>query len=236
MAAARLSRVMGRRPRRSPARSCRRSASRSARKPPKTWDGGWAKEATVAEFPVSEKLAGVLMQLDARRAARAALARQCRRMGLRDQGPVPRHHHRPAGPLRDRRLRARRRLVLPARPRPLDPGHRPRGLPVRPRLRQRLLLRVRHLQHQRLARPHAARGAGEELRRAGRDLREFPQERGLHRQGPGAAAAARRSRARLAQRGAAHPPLPPAGAAARDVSRRHDAAGVASASSRSPPR
>ncbi len=29
----------------------------------KTWDGGWAKEATVAEFPVSEKLAGVLMQL-----------------------------------------------------------------------------------------------------------------------------------------------------------------------------
>jgi oxalate decarboxylase len=30
---------------------------------PKTWTGGWAKEATVAEFPVSEKLAGVLMSL-----------------------------------------------------------------------------------------------------------------------------------------------------------------------------
>ena len=29
----------------------------------KTWTGGWAKEETVAEFPVSEKLAGVLMQL-----------------------------------------------------------------------------------------------------------------------------------------------------------------------------
>src|SRR5688572_14167113 len=29
----------------------------------KAWDGGWSKEATVAEFPVSEKLAGVLMQL-----------------------------------------------------------------------------------------------------------------------------------------------------------------------------
>jgi len=29
----------------------------------KTWDGGWAKEATVAEFPVSQKLAGVLMSL-----------------------------------------------------------------------------------------------------------------------------------------------------------------------------
>ena len=25
---------------------------------PKTYDGGWAKEATVAEFPVSERLAG----------------------------------------------------------------------------------------------------------------------------------------------------------------------------------
>jgi len=31
--------------------------------PVKTYDGGWAKEATVAEFPVSEELAGVLMQL-----------------------------------------------------------------------------------------------------------------------------------------------------------------------------
>ena len=66
----------------------------------------------------------------ARRAARAALARQRRRMGLRHQGPLPRHHHRPAGPFRDRRLRCRRRLVLPARPRPLDPGPRPRRLPV----------------------------------------------------------------------------------------------------------
>jgi oxalate decarboxylase len=30
---------------------------------PKSWNGGWAKEATVAEFPVSENLAGVLMSL-----------------------------------------------------------------------------------------------------------------------------------------------------------------------------
>ena len=30
---------------------------------PKTWEGGWAKQATVTEFPVSEKLAGVLMSL-----------------------------------------------------------------------------------------------------------------------------------------------------------------------------
>lgn len=31
--------------------------------PVKNYDGGWAKEATVAEFPVSQKLAGVVMQL-----------------------------------------------------------------------------------------------------------------------------------------------------------------------------
>jgi oxalate decarboxylase len=30
---------------------------------PKTWDGGWAKEATVAQFPVSQAIAGVLMSL-----------------------------------------------------------------------------------------------------------------------------------------------------------------------------
>ena len=30
---------------------------------PKTWDGGWAKEATVTQFPVSQALAGVLMSL-----------------------------------------------------------------------------------------------------------------------------------------------------------------------------
>ncbi|MET0867397.1 MAG: cupin domain-containing protein [Pseudorhodoplanes sp.] len=33
--------------------------------PLQTYDGGWSKEATVANFPVSEKLAGVLMQLAA---------------------------------------------------------------------------------------------------------------------------------------------------------------------------
>jgi oxalate decarboxylase len=30
---------------------------------PKSWDGGWAKEATVAQFPVSQAIAGVLMSL-----------------------------------------------------------------------------------------------------------------------------------------------------------------------------
>ena len=30
---------------------------------PKSWDGGWAKEATVKEFPVSQSIAGVLVSL-----------------------------------------------------------------------------------------------------------------------------------------------------------------------------
>jgi oxalate decarboxylase len=33
------------------------------KQPPKAYDGGWAKEATVAEFPVSQAIAGVLMAL-----------------------------------------------------------------------------------------------------------------------------------------------------------------------------
>ena len=66
-----------------------------------------------------------------------------------------------------------------------------------------------------------------DLRRAGADLRQFSQTRGLHRQGTGAAAAAGRSGAGLAQRRRAHPPLSAAGAAAGDVSGRHQSAGVA---------
>src|SRR5215471_12593087 len=113
---------------------------------PKTWDGGWAKEATVVDFPVSQAIAGVLMSLVPG--------------GLRDA---------------DRRLQCRRRLVFPARVRPLDPGYRLRGLPVRARLRQRIFLGIRHVQHQRLGRPYAARGAGEVFRRTGVDFANFPK-------------------------------------------------------------
>ena len=158
----------------------------------KQFDGGWAKEATVVQFPVSETLAGVLMQLDPGRAPRAPLARQRRRVGLCHRRPLPGHHHRPRQPLRDRRLRPRRRLVFSARPRPFDPGHRRQALPVPAGLRQRLLLRVRHLLDQRLGRPRPGRGAGEEFRRRGRGVRQLPQEGGLHLEGPRAAASPRR--------------------------------------------
>ena len=161
------------------------------------------------------------------RGARTALARQRGGMGLHDPRPMPRHHHRPAGPFAGRRFRSRRRLVLPARVWPFDPGHRPRGLPVRAGVRQRLLLGVRHLQHHRLDRSHPARGAGEDLRRAGGDLRQLPQARGLHRQGAGAAAAAGRSGSGRAQQRGADPPLPAAGAAPAELSGRHQSPGVA---------
>src|SRR5215831_12306943 len=106
---------------------------------------------------------------------------------------MPRHHHQPARPVADRRLQCRRRLVFPARVRPLDPGHRLRGLLVRAGVRQRIFLGIRHVQHHRLGRPHAARGAGEVFRRTGVDLRKFPQARGLYCQGTGPAAASRQS-------------------------------------------
>ncbi len=90
------------------------------------------------------------------RAPRAALARQCRRMGLCARGQLPRHHHRSGRPMRDRRFRPRRCLVFPARPRPFDPRARARHLHLPSRVRQRLFLGVRHLLDHRLARPYAA--------------------------------------------------------------------------------
>src|SRR6516225_2487246 len=141
---------------------------------PKTWEGGWAKQATVAEFPVSEKLAGVLMSLKP-----GALRELHWHANAAEWAYVIKGQCRitvtAAGSYRDRRLRSRRRLVLSARPWPFHPGHRPRGLSVSARLRQRLFLRVRHVQHHRLDRAHFARGAGEGVRRNRCDLRKLPQ-------------------------------------------------------------
>jgi hypothetical protein len=49
---------------------------------PKTYDGGWLQAATVDQFPVSQKLAGALMQL-----ARAACA-SCTGIPTRPNGPM----------------------------------------------------------------------------------------------------------------------------------------------------
>jgi len=147
---------------------------------PKRWDGGWAKEATVAEFPVSQALAGVLMSLAPGGLARTALARQRGGMGLCHKRPMPRDHHQPRRPVADRRLQCRRRLVFPARLRPFYPGHRLGRLSVRAGVRQRLFLGVRHVQHQRLDWAHAARvlakyfGGGRSRR-----LQIFPNARSI---------------------------------------------------------
>ena len=159
----------------------------------------------------------------ARRVARAALACQCRRMGLCDRRALPRHHHRSREPGRDRRFRSWRCLVFPARSRPLDPRHWSWRLHLRARLRQRLFLRVRHLLDQRLGRPHARRDARQEFRRAGSDLRQLPQERGLYRPRSGAAGTPGRSRRGHSQRAAAHPSLSLACATAGDLPRRQHA-------------
>ena len=158
---------------------------------PKSWDGGWAKEATVAEFPVSEKLAGVLMSLvpgglrelhwHANAAEWAYVIKGRCRVTTID----------PAGHSQIADFHAGDVWYFPRGFGHSIQGDRLRGLPVRARVRQRLFLRVRDFQHQRLDRAHAARGAGKEFRRAGADLRELSQTRGLHLQGTGAAAARR---------------------------------------------
>jgi oxalate decarboxylase len=98
---------------------------------PKTWDGGWAKEATVVDFPVSQAIAGVLMSLvpgglrELHWHANAAewayvIKGQCRVTTINPQGQsqIVDFH---AGDV----------WYFPARVRPLDPGHRLRGLSVR---------------------------------------------------------------------------------------------------------
>ena len=124
-------------------------------------------------------LQGHRRRVDAARAgrdARAALARHRRGMGLRHRGPLPHHRHRSAAALRETN--------------DFEPGdiwYFPRGhghsiqcLGDKPchfilDLRQRLLLRVRHVQHHRLDGPRAQGAAGEELRPAGVELRRLSQ-------------------------------------------------------------
>ena len=136
-------------------------------------------------------LQGDRRRLDEARAgrdARAALARHRRRVGLRHRGAGPHHRHRPAAAA-PRRTTSRPGDIwyFPARPRPHArvPGRQ--ALPLHPDLRQRLFLRVRHVQHHRLDRPHPQGAPGEELRPARIGLRRLPEGRGLLRPRAGAA-------------------------------------------------
>ena len=101
---------------------------------------------------------------------------------------------RPSGRSSSRAASAPRSSTRRATPRPTtsSPGdvwYFPRGhghmlavprrqaVPLHPDLRQRLLLRVRHLQHHRLDRPHAQGAAGQELRPARGGLRRRSRRR-----------------------------------------------------------
>ncbi len=172
--------------------------------------------------PVAD-LQGHRRRLDAHgagRDARIALACDRRGVGLRHRGPGAHHRHRSAGLLGDQRLRARRHLVFSARPWPRARDARRQALPFHPGVRQRVLLRVRHLQHFRLDRACAEGAARQELRRAGRDLRQLPEGGGLFRQGQDSARGSVAAAAGM-EEAAAHPQIQHAVAAAvRDVQRR----------------
>ena len=64
--------------------------------------GGWTREITTRELPISTSMAGVNMRLNAGGGAGAALA-QGGRVGLHAQGQRPHHRGRRAGPLLHRR-------------------------------------------------------------------------------------------------------------------------------------
>ena len=86
-------------------------------------EGGWARQITMRELPISKAMAGVNMRLKRRRGARDALA-QGGRVVLHAQGPRPDHRGRRGGPQLRRRRRRGRPVVLPVGHPALDPGAR----------------------------------------------------------------------------------------------------------------
>ena len=117
----------------------------------------YGKEATVEQLPISKGIAGVSMRLEPGAMRELHWHATAAEWAFVLEGRVRTTVIDPKRPCRDQRLRARRRLVLPARPRPHAAMPRRQAVPLHPDLRQRLLLRVRHVQHHRLARPHAPR-------------------------------------------------------------------------------
>ena len=110
----------------------------------------FAREAAVKEFPISKGIAGVSMGMQPGVMRELHWHATAAEWAFVDKGRVRTSYPRPRRLPGDQRLRARRRLVLPARPRAFDPVPGQRAVPLHPDLRQRLLLRVRHVQHQRL--------------------------------------------------------------------------------------
>ena len=182
-------------------------------------EGSFGKEATVEQLPISKGIAGVSMRMEpgvmrelhwhataaewafvteGGCAPRSSIPQGCSETNDFEPGDIwyfPRGHGH----------------VIES------PGRQ--AVPLHPGLRQRLLLRVRHLQHHRLAGPRAQGTAGQELRRARIHLRQLPQERGVLRQGEDSAAD-RRAAACGLEAAAADPQVQPAFAeAVRESSR-----------------
>ena len=150
-------------------------------------DGSYGKEATVVQLPISKGIAGVSMRLEPGVMRELHWHATAAEWAFVIEGRCRTTVVDPAGQLADQRLRSRRRLVLSARPRALDPMPGQGAVPFHSDLRQRLFLGVRHVQHHRLARPHAQGAVGQEFRPARVGLRRLSEGRSLLRPRPGAA-------------------------------------------------
>src|SRR5438309_6376456 len=190
---------------------------------PKSWDGGWAKEATVAQFPVSQALAGVLMSLvpgglrELHWHANAAewayvIKGQCRVTTINPQGQSQ---------IVD--FNAGDVWYFPR-----GFGHSIQGIGSEDCL---FVLVFDNGYFSEFGTFSISDWVGhtppEVLAKYFGVPAEFSQARGLHRQGTGAAAASPQSGARRARSRAAHPSLPIAGAAPRHLFRRNQSPGVA---------
>ena len=139
----------------------------------------YGKEATVTQLPISKGIAGVSMRIEPGAMRELHWHATAAEWAFILEGRVRTTVIDPAGLRRDQRLRPGRRLVLSPRSRSHAAVSRRQALSFHSDLRQRLLLRIRHVQHHRLGRPHPKAAAGEELRPARGGVRSVPQGRSV---------------------------------------------------------
>jgi hypothetical protein len=107
---------------------------------PKITSGGWAKESTIHQLPVSKGDCGRPHVPQSGRIARIALARHSSRMGVPYRRPMPNSGGRTFRCERNQQLRAWRSLVFLQGPRSFDPMYRRQALPLHTVVRQRGIL------------------------------------------------------------------------------------------------
>ena len=146
--------------------------------PKRIQNGGWARQVTQDDFAISRHDLGRQHAADRRRHPGIALA-PGGRVGDHDLRQLPRHGSRCHGPPLCRRRQRRRPLVFSGRPAAFAARPRPRRLRIRDLLRRRRRQRVQHAAGDGLVRPHASRGACQEFRRSGRDVRQDPAAKSL---------------------------------------------------------